>query len=200
MNNNKSKKWVAKYFEYLNELFNEHIEVAITTAEYFRLPLYANCISKSVCVWDEFFNNVPKYYKELYSIHVYASLYEAEKYGKEVIHNGRKYISLKENPDVVAKRLCDLCNITFIEFEKLNKEVHGIKKQLFSFPEVSFYKVGDVIREGLSTFEVKEVYLDDGIVMVKAKSLNSFDNGSKIIIRPESEIMDMYRIQVWVEG
>lgn len=199
MNNNTSKTWVSKYFEYLNGLLNEHVEVSISSAECLRLPLYANCISKTVFVWDRFFNNLPEEYKELYSIHIYAALSEAAR-GKQVVHNGRKYVSLQHNPDEAAKKLCDLCNVPFIAFEQLNKEVHGIKKRLFSFPEVSFYKAGDVIRDGLSKFEIKEVYWDNGIVMVKAKSLNSIDNGSKVIIRPESEIMDIYRIQSRVEN
>lgn len=56
-------------------------------------------------------------------------------------------------------------------------------------------KVPHVIREGVSKFEIKEVYLDNGIVMVKTQSINCFDNGTKEIIRPETEIMDLYQIQ-----
>lgn len=56
-------------------------------------------------------------------------------------------------------------------------------------------------RKGISRFVVKKIFSEEGVIMVQAQSINSFDNTSKTktITYPEVEMLSMYRIDEPVE-
>lgn len=68
--------------------------------------------------------------------------------------------------------------------------------------EVHFFRKGDVLRRlGISRVVVKKIFSEDGVIMIQAQTINSFDNMSntKTISYPELEMLSMFRVEEPIE-
>ena len=148
MDNLGIKDFVNTYIEYLNKELKENLTFDIKEAELLRYPMYANCANKTINIWFEYYSNLSREYQTLYLIHSYSTLLSAEKFGKKTTHKGYEVVSLRVDPNKIAKEICSLCGcgVGYIHFEILNKKAaYEVKRHIFPFPECAFFKVGDIL-------------------------------------------------------
>lgn len=167
--------------------------------------MHCNCVENSVFVWEELFEALTEEQKRKHVFYALAMLYTAESYGKETVINGHEARELPFNPSIIVKELFGRVGLLrFSPFEELQKEIYETKQRLYPYPDPrgSFFRNGDVLRrKGVSRFVVKKIFSEEGVIMVQAQSINSFDNTSKTktITYPEVEMLSMYRIDEPVE-
>ena len=180
---------------------NANISVTVEEATLLRYALYGYCIGNKVFCWSELFDALGEYHKQLHIIHAYAIIYDAEISRHRSINNDKDMVQLIMDPNRIAQIICEFMKIKYLSFEELQKEIYTIKANVFPFPNPNgtYYKVGDLIRSGLTKFEVTDIFSDNDMVMVTACSVNSFDNKSRTITLPELEMMQYYRITDPVE-
>ena len=196
-----NKEYILNYIEIINGTMNANISVTVEEATLLRYALYGYCIGNKVFCWSELFDALGEYHKQLHIIHAYAIIYDAEISRHRSINNDKDMVQLIIDPNRIAQIICEFMKIKYLSFEELQKEIYTIKANVFPFPNPNgtYYKVGDLIRSGLTKFEVTDIFSDNDMVMVTACSVNSFDNKSRTITLPELEMMQYYRITDPVE-
>ena len=196
-----NKEYILNYIEIINGTMNANISVTVEEATLLRYALYGYCIGNKVFCWSELFDALGEYHKQLHIIHAYAIIYDAEISRHRSINNDKDMVQLIMDPNRIAQIICEFMKIKYLSFEELQKEIYTIKANVFPFPNPNgtYYKVGDLIRSGLTKFEVTDIFSDNDMVMVTACSVNSFDNKSRTITLPELEMMQYYRITDPVE-
>ena len=196
-----NKEYILNYIKIINGTMNANISVTVEEATLLRYALYGYCIGNKVFCWSELFDALGEYHKQLHIIHAYAIIYDAEISRHRSINNDKDMVQLIMDPNRIAQIICEFMKIKYLSFEELQKEIYTIKANVFPFPNPNgtYYKVGDLIRSGLTKFEVTDIFSDNDMVMVTACSVNSFDNKSRTITLPELEMMQYYRITDPVE-
>ncbi len=196
-----NKEYILNYIKIINGTMNANISVTVEEATLLRYALYGYCIGNKVFCWSELFDVLEEYHKQLHIIHAYAIIYDAEISRRRSINKDKDMVQLIMDPNRIAKIICEFMKIKYLSFEELQKEIYTIKANVFPFPNPNgtYYKVGDLIRSGLTKFEVTDIFSDNDMVMVTACSVNSFDNKSRTITLPELEMMQYYRITDPVE-
>lgn len=196
-----NNEYILNYIKTINGTMNAKISVTVEEATLLRYALYGYCIGNKVFCWSELFDALGEYHKQLHIIHAYAIIYDAEISRRRSINKDKDMVQLIMDPNRIAKIICEFMKIKYLSFEELQKEIYTIKANVFPFPNPNgtYYKVGDLIRSGLTKFEVTDIFSDNDMVMVTACSVNSFDNKSRTITLPELEMMQYYRITDPVE-
>ena len=196
-----NNEYILNYIKAINGTMNANISVTVEEATLLRYALYGYCIGNKVFCWSELFDALEEYHKQLHIIHAYAIIYDAEISRHRSINNDKDMVQLIMDPNRIAQIICEFMKIKYLSFEELQKEIYTIKANVFPFPNPNgtYYKVGDLIRSGLTKFEVTDIFSDNDMVMVTACSVNSFDNKSRTITLPELEMMQYYRITDPVE-
>ena len=196
-----NKEYILNYIKIINGTMNANISVTVEEATLLRYALYGYCIGNKVFCWSELFDALGEYHKQLHIIHAYAIIYDAEISRHRSINNDKDMVQLIMDPNRIAQIICEFMKIKYLSFEELQKEIYTIKANVFPFPNPNgmYYKVGDLIRSGLTKFEVTDIFSDNDMVMVTACSVNSFDNKSRTITLPSLEMMQYYRITDPVE-
>ena len=196
-----NKEYILNYIKTINGTMNAKISATVEEATLLRYALYGYCIGNKVFCWSELFDALGEYHKQLHIIHAYAIIYDAEISRHRSINNDKDMVQLIMDPNRIAQIICEFMKIKYLSFEELQKEIYTIKANVFPFPNPNgtYYKVGDLIRSGLTKFEVTDIFSDNDMVMVTACSVNSFDNKSRTITLPELEMMQYYRITDPVE-
>ena len=196
-----NKEYILNYIKIINGTMNANISVTVEEATLLRYALYGYCIGNKVFCWSELFDALGEYHKQLHIIHAYAIIYDAEISRRRSINKDKDMVQLIMDPNRIAQIICEFMKIKYLSFEELQKEIYTIKANVFPFPNPNgmYYKVGDLIRSGLTKFEVTDIFSDNDMVMVTACSVNSFDNKSRTITLPELEMMQYYRITDPVE-
>ena len=185
-----TEKIINNYVNEFNEKLDVNLKPIIKKDRYYRFPVSCNCLENTIIVWQELFEVLTEEQKQKHVFYALSMLYTAEFYGKETVINGHKARELPFNP--------------ISPFEELQKEIYETKQRLYPYPDPrgSFFRNGDVLRrKGISRFVVKKIFSEEGVIMVQAQSINSFDNTSKTktITYPEVEMLSMYRIDEPVE-
>ena len=196
-----NNEYILNHIKAINGTMNANISVTVEEATLLRYALYGYCIGNKVFCWSELFDALEEYHKQLHIIHAYAIIYDAEISRRRSINKDKDMVQLIMDPNRIAKIICEFMKIKYLSFEELQKEIYTIKAKVFPFPNPNgtYYKVGDLIRSGLTKFEVTDIWADNDTIMVSARSVNSFDNKSRTITLPELEMMQYYRITDPVE-
>lgn len=196
-----NNEYILNHIKAINGTMNANISVTVEEATLLRYALYGYCIGNKVYCWSELFDVLEEYHKQLHIIHAYAIIYDAEISRRRSINKDKDMVQLIMDPNRIAKIICEFMKIKYLSFEELQKEIYTIKAKVFPFPNPNgtYYKVGDLIRSGLTKFEVTDIWADNDTIMVSARSVNSFDNKSRTITLPELEMMQYYRITDPVE-
>ena len=196
-----NNEYILNHIKAINGTMNANISVTVEEATLLRYALYGYCIGNKVFCWSELFDALEEYHKQLHIIHAYAIIYDAEISRRRSINNDKDMVQLIMDPNRIAQIICEFMKIKYLSFEELQKEIYTIKANVFPFPNPNgmYYKVGDLIRSGLTKFEVTDIFSDNDMVMVTACSVNSFDNKSRTITLPSLEMMQYYRITDPVE-
>ncbi|MCQ4022801.1 hypothetical protein [Ruminococcus sp. zg-924] len=194
------KEYILNYVNEINKAMDTNVKVELQEATLYRYALYANCIENKIICWSELFNNLSEEQKKLHIIHAYTILLDAQISRRGSINENEEFVQLLINPNKLARVICRLMNVSFLNYEELQIEIHEVKARLFPFPDPkgTFYKVGDEVREGIVKFRIDNIFMDNGDVMITATSLNGFSN-NKIIMKKETEMMRYYRITKPVE-
>ena len=195
---------VNNYVNEFNEKLDINLKPIIKEDSCYRYPVYCNCAENTIIVWEELFEALTEEQKYKHVLYALAILYTAEFYGKETMIDGHKVRELPFNPNIIAEEVFKKVGLSFSPFEELQKEIYETKQKLYPYPDSrgSFFRNGDVLcRKGISRLVVKNIFAEDGVVMVQAQSVNSIDNTSitKTITCPEVEMLSMYRIGEAVE-
>ena len=196
-----NNEYILNHIKAINGTMNANISVTVEEATLLRYALYGYCIGNKVYCWSELFDVLEEYHKQLHIIHAYAIIYDAEISRRRSTNKDKDMVQLIMDPNRIAKIICEFMKIKYLSFEELQKEIYTIKAKVFPFPNPNgtYYKVGDLIRSGLTKFEVTDIWADNDTIMVSARSVNSFDNKSRTITLPELEMMQYYRITDPVE-
>lgn len=197
-------KIINNYVNEFNEKLDVNLKPIIKEDCYYRFPVSCNCLENTIIVWQELFEVLTEEQKQKHVFYALSMLYTAELYGKETVINGHKARELPFNPNIIVEELFERLGLKFSPFEELQKEIYETKQRLYPYPDPrgSFFRNGDVLRrKGISRFVVKKIFSEEGVIMVQAQSINSFDNTSKTktITYPEVEMLSMYRIDEPVE-
>ena len=192
-------EYIKCYIEKLNTELDVCLNPEIKESKYYRYALFSNCVDNTIYIWEELFESLTEDQKQLHIIYAYSVLLAAKYFGKEKTIDGEKSYELPFNPNKISRILCKLVNLRFRTFEELQKEIYDTKQRLFPFPDSkgTCYKVGDVIRNGLSKYIVTSIYSENDSIIISAQSIN-IDKG-KTISYPEKEMLDHYRIVEPVE-
>lgn len=193
-----TEEYIKCYIEKLNTELDVCLNPEINESKYYRYALFSNCVDNTI-YWEDLFESLTEDQKQLHIIYAYSVLLAAKYFGNEKTIDGEKSYELPFNPNKIARILCKLVNLRFCTFEELQKEIYDTKQRLFPFPDSkgTFYKVGDVIRNGLSKYIVTSIYSENDSIIISAQSI-IFDKG-KTLSFPEKEMMDHYRIVEPVE-
>ena len=196
-----NNEYILNYIKAINGTMNANISVTVEEATLLRYALYGYCIGNKVFCWSELFDALEEYHKQLHIIHAYAIIYDAEISRRRSINNDKDMVQLIMDPNRIAQIICEFMKIKYLSFEELQKEIYTIKANVFPFPNPNgtYYKVGDLIRSGLTKFEVTDIFADNDTIMVSARSVNNIDKKSRTITLPELEMMQYYRITDPVE-
>lgn len=199
-----TEKIINNYVNEFNEKLDVNLKPIIKKDRYYRFPVSCNCLENTIIVWQELFEVLTEEQKQKHVFYALSMLYTAEFYGKETVINGHKARELPFNPNIIVEELFERLGLKFSPFEELQKEIYETKQRLYPYPDPrgSFFRNGDVLRrKGISRFVVKKIFSEEGVIMVQAQSINSFDNTSKTktITYPEVEMLSMYRIDEPVE-
>ena len=191
MNNN---EYVKNYIEKINFELDAYMDPVIRNAKTNRYPLYCNCIDRAFYICDELFSTLNEEQKKYYICYAYTILLDADISTRNRDDNSNGNIRLAIEPNRLSKIICKLMNVEYYDFEEMQKVIYNQRIQFFPDLENSFYKVGDVIRDGIINYKVIDVYMEYNRIMVKAHSLYDYENMTKIIIKPEADMIGTYRI------
>ena len=196
-----TEKIINNYVNEFNEKLDVNLKPIIKEDCYYRFPVSCNCLENTIIVWQELFEVLTEEQKQKHVCFAFSMLFAAKFYGQETMIDGHKVYELSFNPNIIVEELFIRAGLRFSSFEELQREIYETKQRLYPYPDLrgSFFRIGDILRrKGISRFIVKNIFSEDGVVMVEAKSLNSFDENTKVI-KPEVEMIGMYRIEEPVE-
>ena len=197
----RTEKIINNYVNEFNEKLDVNLKPIIKEDCYYRFPVSCNCLENTIIVWQELFEALTEEQKQKHVFYALSMLYTAEFYGKETVIDGHKARELPFNPNIIVEELFERVGLRFSPFEELQKEIYETKQRLYPYPDPrgSFFRNGDVLRrKGISRLVVKNIFSEDGVVMIQAESINSFDK-RKTITYPEMDMLSMYRIEEPVE-
>lgn len=195
-----NKEYILNYVDKINQIMDTYVKVEVQEATLHRYALYGNSTENKILCWSELFDNLTEEQKKLHIIHAFTILLDAQISRRGSINENEEIVHLLINPNKLARIICELMNVSFINFEELQIEIYEIKAKLFPFPDPkgTYFKVGDEIREGISKFRIDSIFAENGEVMITATSLNSFMSDT-IITEKETELMRYYRISQPIE-
>lgn len=199
-----TEKIINNYVNEFNEKLDVNLKPIIKKDCYYRFPVSCNCLENTIIVWQELFEVLTEEQKQKHVFYALSMLYTAEFYGKETVINGHKARELPFNPNIIVEELFERLGLKFSPFEELQKEIYETKQRLYPYPDPrgSFFRKGDVLRRlGISRVVVKKIFSEDGLIMIQAQTINSFDNTSntKTISYPELEMLSMFRVEEPIE-
>lgn len=191
-----NREYVERYINEINKELDAFVITEIKDAVNGRYPLYSNGISRTFYINDDLFSILTEEQKKLEICFSYAVLLDVDISTRNLDKGQEDSIRLAIDPNKLTKVICKLMGVEYHDFDRMQIIAYHQIRQALPNLEFSFYRVGDIIRDSLIHYIIDDIFTESGEIMVKAHSVNSFisDNVTKILIKPEVEMVGLYRI------
>lgn len=185
-----TKERIDSYFKELREKLGYRVDFSVNIINENKIPVSIDIDNAEISVVLDFLNALDDESVKAHLGFAYVVLHKAEDENQYEIHNGRKVLCTTTQQ--CMDELCHKLNIEPVSVEELRKNNTAVRRKLYPCGHIyhSYFKAGDIIREGLCKYEIVEVVSEKDDILIRFKRI--FPKSDNMIIEKSEDYIDKF--------